>query len=66
MLKQTSNKKNSKSKSAAMPIDLMKEDDMDENLDMEFIIQFNKNNCWGLHELLIRGQNQKLTFMNSI
>lgn len=35
-------------------------------MDLEFTVQFNRNNCWGLHELLIRGQNQKSTFINSI
>jgi hypothetical protein len=44
----------------------MEETTEDPNMDLEFIVQFNKNNCWGLHELLIRGQNQKSTFINSI
>ena len=31
------------------------DDLQDDNLDLELIVQFNKNYCWGLYELLIRG-----------
>ena len=31
--------------------------DEDDNFDFEITVQFNKNYCWGLYELLVRGQN---------
>lgn len=40
-------------------------DDQD-NFEFEIIVSFNKNFCWGMYELLIRGQNQKSNFVSYI
>ena len=47
------NSKSKKAKTKGKPESI--DDLQDENLDLELIVQFNKNYCWGLYELLIRG-----------